>query len=138
MSAAAARTDSSGQVGSPSGSSSAKLIACILPDDGTERHLLTWLRDEKGITRADSVYCRGHSVLREAITRRGKLAEPTLVRLIRIVVEAVDADALFDQIYTRASIHRPGGGCLFMTPLTFATPFMLPAGVDNEAGADQE
>ena len=108
MSAAAAQTDSSDQVGSPSGSSSAKLIACILPDDGTERQLLTWLRDEQGITRADSVYCRGHSVLRDRVTRRGKLAEPTLVRLVTIVVEAADADALFEQIYTRAGIHRPG------------------------------
>lgn len=109
MSAAAAESDSSDQVGSPSGSSSAKLIACILPDDGTERQLLTWLRDEQGITRADSVYCRGHSVLRDTVTRRGKLAEPTLVRLVTIVVEAADADALFEQIYTRAGIHRPGG-----------------------------
>jgi hypothetical protein len=112
----------------------AKLISCILPDDGTERRLLTWLRDEKGITRANSVYCRGHSVLREAVTRRGRLPEPSLVRLVTVVAEAGEADALFDQIYTQADMHRPGGGELFMTPLTFAIPFALPEGVANESG----
>jgi hypothetical protein len=111
----------------------AKLISCILPDDGTERQLLAWLRDQ-GISRADSVYCRGHSVLREAVTRRGKLPEPNLVRLVQIVVDAHEADVLFDRIYEQADIHRYGGGAVFMTPLVFATPFPLPAGVAVEPG----
>lgn len=116
----------------------AKLISCILPDDGTERRLLAWLRDEKGITRANSVYCRGHSVLREAVARRGKLPEPSLVRLVTVVAEAGEADVLFDQIYAQADMHRPGGGELFMTPLTFATPFVLPEEVADEAGEPQK
>jgi hypothetical protein len=120
-----------------SGGGPAKLISCILPDDGTERHLLAWLH-EQGITRANSVYCRGHSVLREAKARRGRLPEPTLMRLVTIVVEAHEAEALFDLIYERAAIHRPGGGLLTMTPLTFATPFLLPEGVANENGAGKE
>ncbi|MCF7984064.1 MAG: hypothetical protein K9L70_06645 [Thiohalocapsa sp.] len=111
----------------------ASLISCILPDDGTERRLLAWLR-QQGISRADSVYCRGHSVLREAVTRRGKLPEPNLVRLVRIVVDADEADALFDRIYEQADIHRPGGGALFMTPLRYATPFPLPEGLGDEPG----
>jgi hypothetical protein len=121
-------------VNGPIGSKSAKLISCIVPDDGTDRRLLHWLRDQQGITRANSVYCRGHSILREAATRRGKLPEPSLMRLVTVVVAADEADALFDQIYEQADIHRPGGGTLFMTPLTFATPFALPEGVANEAG----
>ena len=116
-------------------SGSAKLISCILPDDGTERRLLRWLRDQ-GITRANSVYCRGHSVLREAKARRGKLPEPSLLRLVQIVVDADEADALFDRLYEQADIHRPRGGALIMTPLTFATPFALPEGIANESGAD--
>ncbi|MBK1718174.1 hypothetical protein [Thiocystis violacea] len=116
----------------------AKLISCILPDDGTERCLLAWLRDQAGVNRANSVYCRGHSVLRESTARRGKLPEPALVRLVTIVVDAEAADALFERVYERAEIHRPGGGALFMTPLILATPFALPEGVANEAGELRE
>ncbi len=111
----------------------AKLISCILPDDGTERRLLAWLRAQ-GITRADSVYCRGHSVLREAVTRRGKLPEPSLVRLVQVVVDADEADGLFDRIYAQAEIHRHGRGAIFMTPLLFATPFSLPEDLADESG----
>jgi hypothetical protein len=110
----------------------ARLISCILPDDGTERRLLRTLRREQGITRVTSVYCRGISVLRDASARRGKLPEPTLLRLVTIVVDADQADALFDRIYALADVHRPGGGALIMTPLTFATPFVLPEGVPEE------
>jgi len=112
----------------------ARLISCVLPDDGTERLLLHWLRDEAGITRADSVYCRGHSIVREAVGRRGRLPEPSLVRLVRIVLDAEAADALFEQIYEQAQIHRPGGGAMLMTTLTFATPFPLPTAVPYEPG----
>ena len=113
----------------------AKLISCLLPDDGTERRLLHWLRDEAGITRVSSTYCRGHSVLRECVARPGKLPEPTLLRLVRIIVAADAADAIFDRIYEQAQIHRPGGGTLLMTPLSFATPYALPEGVPFEDGA---
>jgi hypothetical protein len=110
-----------------------KLISCILPDDGTEGRLLAWLL-EQGITRAESLSCRGHSVLSEAATRSGRLPEPTLVRMVRIIVDADDAETLFDRIYVQANIHRPGGGALIMTPLTFATPFSLPEGISVEPG----
>ena len=118
--------------GVPVPGGAAKLISCILPDDGTEHRLLRWLRDQQGVTRANSVYCRGHSILKEVSARRGKLPEPTLVRLVRIVVDAEQADALFDRIYEQAQIHRPGGGALMMTPLLFATPFALPADIADE------
>ena len=84
--------------------------------------------------RANSLYCRGHSVLRETSARHGRLPEPTLVRLVNIVVDATEADALFDHLYRQAEIGRPGGGALMMTPLSFATPFLLPEGVPNEPG----
>lgn len=110
----------------------AKLISCILPDDGAERRLLAWLRDRTGVTRANSVYCRGISVLREAQTRRGKLPEPSLVRLVTIIAQAEEADALFERIYEQADMHRPGGGVVTMTALPFATPFALPEGLPRE------
>jgi hypothetical protein len=137
MSAAAAGAPVLGLGEGKLGGKAAKLISCILPDDGTERRLLRWLRDQ-GITRANSIYCRGHSVLREGTARGGKLPEPELLRLVTIVVDADEADALFDRIYAQADIHRPGGGSLLMTPLIFATPFALPEGVNNENGARRE
>ena len=121
-------------VGSPIPGGPAKLISCVLPDDGGDRRLLAWLRGQKGITRANSVYCRGHSVLREAKAPKGKLPEPALVRLVTIVVDADRGDALFDLVYGQAGIDRPGGGTLLMTPLAFATPFALPEGVADEPG----
>lgn len=121
--------------GAPVPGGAAKLVSCLLPDDGTERRLLRWLRDEKGITRANSVYCRAHSVLRQDTGRHGKLAEPSLLRLVTIVVAADEADALFDLIYQQAELQRPGRGALIMTPLTFATPFALPEGIANESGS---
>jgi hypothetical protein len=138
MTAAAAEAPVRGAGEHGVGGGPAKLISCLLPDDGTERRLLYWLRDQQGVTRANSVYCRGHSALREAKARRGKLPEPALMRLVSIVVEADQAETLFDLIYERAAIHRPGGGILTMTPLTFATPFLLPEGVANETGAGKE
>ena len=123
-----------GTAASRLGAGAAKLITCILPDDGTERRLLAWLRDQQGVTRANSVYCRGHAVLAEAQVRRGRLPEPSLVRLVTIVVDADAADALFDRIYEFAAIARPDGGALLMTPLTLATPFALPEGIANEPG----
>ncbi len=119
----------------PGSGGAAKLISCILPDDGTDRRLMHWLLDQKGVTRANSVYCRGHSVLRKASAPRGKLPEPSLVRLVTIIAAADEADALFDRIYEQADIHRPGGGALFITPLTHATTFALPEGVANEPDA---
>jgi hypothetical protein len=112
----------------------AKLISCILPDDGTERRLLGWLRDQQCITRANSLYCRGHLLRRGAVVRRGKLPEPSLMRLVSVVVDAQEADVLFDLIHAQVGIDRPGGGVLFMTPLSFATPFVLPEDLANEAG----
>jgi hypothetical protein len=116
----------------------AKLISCILPDDGRDRRLLAWLRDQAGVMRANSVYCRGHSVLQETRARRGRLPEPTLVRLLSLVVDAAEADALFERLYVQADIGRPNGGALMMTPLSFATPFQLPEDVPNEPGEPAE
>ncbi len=114
--------------------SAAKLIYCIVPDDGTDKHLLQILRDRHGITRANSSACRSVSMLRAAASRRGKLPEPQLARLVTVIVDEDQADKLFDFVYEHARVGRPGGGMALMARVAHATPFLMPAGVADETG----
>lgn len=109
-----------------------QIITCILPDDGTDKTLLRTLRDEKGIFGADSVACRGIAALREAKTKKGRLPQSTLVRMVNFVVSVTEAETLFEFIYEKARISRPGGGMLFMGKPVESTPFSLPKDVLEE------
>ena len=109
-----------------------KIITCVLPDDGTEKKLLRALRDEKQITRANSISCLGMAVLADARTKFGQLPEPRLVRKVDVVVPEEEADELYDYIYQKAQIGRLQGGAIWLHTLTVASPFVLPADVHAE------
>jgi nitrogen regulatory protein PII len=104
----------------------ARRILAILPDDGTDHRLLEALRRDHGVTRADSVLVRGVAVLQRAKTRRGRLPEPVLARLVTIIVDAAAADAVFAYVCDTARIGRPGGGAVLLERLTGATAYRLP------------
>jgi hypothetical protein len=109
-----------------------KRIMVVLPDNGTDRRLIKALRREKGITRVDTVSVRAVAALQEARTKRGRLPEPILARLLTVVVTETEADAVFDYIYAVAEIDRPGGGMVLLERLLGAMPFLLPEGVPDE------
>ncbi len=109
-----------------------KLITCILKDDGSDKRLMQALRQDKQILNSSSIACRGISMLQKAVSKRGQLPEPTLVRMIQIVVDTDQADDIFDYIYVTADIGRPGGGTVFMGPLMNTTPFALPDDIPDE------
>lgn len=109
-----------------------QVITCILPDEGIHRMLILDLRHEKGITRVESTPCRGIAALREARSKKGRLPTSTLVQMINVVVSVTEAEALFEYIYEKARIGRPGGGMLLLGKPIDSTPFTLPESVPEE------
>jgi hypothetical protein len=116
-----------------------QVITCILPDEGIHRMLIRDLHHEKGITRVESIRCRGIAALREARTKKGRLPVSTLVQMIKVVVQMIkvvvsvmEAEALFEYIYEKARIGRPGGGMLLLGKPIKSTPFALPEDLPEE------
>lgn len=113
-------------------SDSCKLITCILPNDGTEKILLSVLCDEKKILRANSTSCMGIAILAGVTTKVDELPEPTMVWKVDVLVAEKDANDLYEYIYEQARIGRHRGGVIWMSALTLSSPFSLPEGLPAE------
>ena len=112
----------------------AKIITCILPDEGQDMALLKALRTEKGVLTANTFQCRGFGVqLRRRYKGKRQIAGYS-VRMVTVVVEEELADELFEYIYYQVNFDHPCPGLIYQGNLLTTTPYTLPAGVFEEAG----
>lgn len=112
----------------------AKIITCILPDEGQDMALLKALRKEKGVISANTFQCRGFGVrLRKKFKGKHQVAAYS-VRVVTVVVAEDQADELFEFIYYRVNFDHPCPGLIYQGNLLAATPYALPAGVLEEQG----
>lgn len=111
---------------------SAIVIICILPDDGTDIKLMRQLKNDKAVTRVESIACRGVNNLQNAKTRSGKLPEPALYRYFSAIVTEAQADDVFNFIYHTAQIGQPNRGFMIQTTLLGATTYSMPDNVADE------
>ena len=109
-----------------------KAIYCILPDDGTDKRLLTELRKKAGIVRAGSATRRGIGALADVKTKRGNLPQSHMVKQLYVLCSEDEADEIFDFIFWSAHIDKPGRGGIWQRAVTGCTPYELPANVPDE------
>lgn len=112
----------------------AKIITCILPDEGQDMALLKALRTEKGVITANTFQCRGFGVqMRRRYMGKRQIAGYS-VRMVTVVVQEDRADELFEYIYYQVNFDHPCPGLIYQGSLLTTTPYTLPAGVFEEEG----
>jgi len=112
----------------------AKIITCILPDEGQDMALLKALRTEKGVIAANTSQGRGFGLQLRRRYKGKRQVAGYLVRVVTIVVQEDQADDLFEYIYYHVNFDHSCPGLIYQGNLLAATPYTLPAGVLVEKG----
>lgn len=103
--------------------SGAKLITAILPK-GNGYPLHEALIHEKNCNSAMLHFARG--IGRFSHTKRSGLGEQQEKEIVDVLVQAEDADELFEYMFFKAGMNNPHSGIIFMTDIPDSTPMELP------------
>ena len=99
-----------------------KLITCILDKSPASFKLVRDLKDTHQITRANVGSARGTGTGAEG----GLITMPQEKHILQIIVDAGQADEIFEFIFSQGEINKPGGGFIYQTSLTKASNYKLP------------
>ena len=105
-----------------------KLITCILPK-GLARGISERLLKEKGIVTGNINNARGSGHI--TAKKHQKAGFQTEKEIFRVVVDADQADEVFEFIYFHAEVDRPHGGIMYQNALRKSTEYVLP-NIDKE------
>ena len=98
-----------------------KRITCFIPK-GVGLHLVEVLHDEKNIDSVNVHTGRGLRTV-ESVENYGAWTEQDV---LTVIVDAERADEIFEFIFFKGELNKPGGGFIYQTSLTKASRDIFP------------
>ena len=105
-----------------------KLITCILDKSATSFDIVRELKEEHQITRANVGSARGTGTG----AKGGLITMPQEKHILQIIVEADQADTIFDWLHDRVELDSRYGAFMFQEELISAGSFSVPDAPEEE------
>jgi len=105
-----------------------KLITCILDKSATSFDIVRELKEEHQITRANVGSARGTGTG----AKGGLITMPQEKHILQIIVEADQADTIFDWLHDRVELDSRYGAFMFQEELISAGSFAVPDAPEEE------